>query len=369
MIDVDRIVSIISLKGPVIPTDLKSYINSDTIFLGAILSDLASKNKLKITHVKKGGSPFYYIPGHEEKLQGLSSHLNEKDMRVYDLLKEKKILRDTELTPLQRVCMRSIKDYAVPLEIKGGEDVSLYWKWYLLGNEEVVNMLKQEYEIKLTSINKNIQDEVIKGDITSSAEDSEAANYLNNLPNQKEGKINDNLNNNIKNNIKKNDVQLADNFDRENNNITSLSKPKIKNKVKEGKKLSQIKLSQKEDEMEAVINDSMYNDTLYLKTITFLSNNSITPSDINILRKEKEISGKATLSCDIGNIHFYFLVKNKKICNHNDVNDALVKAQQYHLALLFIYTGSLTKKAQEIYHNSFNNIICKKLSMNDEIYI
>ena len=40
-----------------------------------------------------------------------------KKERAFDLLSEQKILKDTEQTPLMRVTLREIKDFAVPIYV------------------------------------------------------------------------------------------------------------------------------------------------------------------------------------------------------------------------------------------------------------
>ena len=62
--------------------------------------------------------------------------LNEKDQKTVILLSEKKILRDKELDPLTRVSLRQTKDFSIPLEVGLNEQRELFWKWYLLSNED-----------------------------------------------------------------------------------------------------------------------------------------------------------------------------------------------------------------------------------------
>ncbi len=137
MIDKEEVFQTIKTKGYVIPSDLTRQFRLDTFMVGAVLSDLVREKRLLISRVKIGGSPVYYIPEQREKLQNLSSYLNEKDKGTYQFLKEELVLCDTEQTPLVRVSLRNIKDYAKPIEVTVAGQTQLFWKWYLATDAEV----------------------------------------------------------------------------------------------------------------------------------------------------------------------------------------------------------------------------------------
>ena len=61
------ILEIISRKGPVIPVQVSKEINDNVLMASARLSELLSSKKVKISSLKVGGSPLYYLPGQEEK--------------------------------------------------------------------------------------------------------------------------------------------------------------------------------------------------------------------------------------------------------------------------------------------------------------
>src|SRR3989338_8131760 len=111
MIDQEKVLEKIKERGYVLPVHLSSLFNTNTITMGAVLSDLSAQKKLKISSAKIGGSPVYYIEEQKDKLQDLFRYLNEKDKRTFTLLKEKKVLREDALDPLTRVSLRAIKDF------------------------------------------------------------------------------------------------------------------------------------------------------------------------------------------------------------------------------------------------------------------
>jgi len=158
----DKLKQIISIKGPVIPSDVYSQIGVDLLMASALMAEMVSKGILKISSVKIGGSPLYYLPGQEEKLQGFSKHLHEKEKRAYELLKEKNVLRDSVLEPVVRVALRAIKDFAVPLRVNYKDKSEIFWRWYLLPNEEAEKTIEKSLGVKDTKDVKEAKKEKIE---------------------------------------------------------------------------------------------------------------------------------------------------------------------------------------------------------------
>lgn len=144
----DKILQIIRIKGPIIPVQIKDAINTDILMASAMLSELVSKNLLKVSNLKIGGSPLYFLPGQEARLENFANKLNEKDKRTYDLLKEKKVLKDKALDPLTRVSLRQIKDFATPLEVSFGNEKEIFWKWHLTPDSEIESIIEEIIGVK-----------------------------------------------------------------------------------------------------------------------------------------------------------------------------------------------------------------------------
>src|SRR3989338_3663634 len=140
----DKIIEFIRLKGPILPVQIAKEIGSNILMASAHLSELTATKQLKVSNVKFGSSPLYYLPGQEPRLQQFSSNLQEKEKRAYDLLGQKKILRDSELEPLMRVAMRAIKDFAVPLQVDYQGSKEIFWKWFLLSAQEAETIIKSQ---------------------------------------------------------------------------------------------------------------------------------------------------------------------------------------------------------------------------------
>lgn len=149
MIDKKEVLSIVKEKGPVLPRDIVKELGGDTIITGAILSQLADKKEIKISHAKIGGSPVYYVQNQEEKLQMLYNYLHEKEKMAHDLLKQKKIIRDIKAEPAIRIALRNIKDFAKALEVNIFGKREIFWKWYLFPNADAERIIRETLKLEL----------------------------------------------------------------------------------------------------------------------------------------------------------------------------------------------------------------------------
>jgi hypothetical protein len=137
----DRIISLLKVRGPSLPVQISREINSSTLFTSAFLSELFAEKKLKISDMKVGSSPLYYLAGQEQMLENFSHYLNSKEKEAFEILKEKKILQDEETLPAIRVALRAIPDFAQSIIIKKDKEAKLYWKYFSLTDEEVKSLL------------------------------------------------------------------------------------------------------------------------------------------------------------------------------------------------------------------------------------
>ncbi len=142
----EKILQFIKEKGPVLPADITKHIGSNILIASAHLSELSSNGKLKISTIKVGGSPLYFLPGQELQLQKFSDNLHEKEKKAYDLLLQKKILRDNELEPVIRVALRAIKDFAVPLQVNFEGSSEIFWRWYLFTSKEAEESIRSIFK-------------------------------------------------------------------------------------------------------------------------------------------------------------------------------------------------------------------------------
>jgi len=140
----ERIISIIQRRGPSLPVHIAKETGLSILFASAFLSELFSEKKIKISDIKVGSSPLYFIPGQEAFLENFSQYLKSKEKDAFILLKEKKILNDKEQEPAIRVALREIKDFAIPFKKENGE---LFWRYFIISEpkeEEIKPELKKQ---------------------------------------------------------------------------------------------------------------------------------------------------------------------------------------------------------------------------------
>lgn len=130
----EKIISLLRIKGPSLPVHISGATGVSILFAGAFLSELISEKKVKISEMKVGSSPIYYLPGQESMLDRYSQHLKSKERDAYELLKSRKFLHDKSQEPAIRVALRAIKDFAIPFE----KNSDLYWRHHTMSESEFI---------------------------------------------------------------------------------------------------------------------------------------------------------------------------------------------------------------------------------------
>lgn len=154
----ERIVEIVKMKGPVLPVQISKEIGSNILMASAHLAELTASQRLKISTIKVGGSPLYYLSGQEAMLQKFVGNMNDKEKKAFDLLNEQKVLRDSEQEPVIRVALREIKDFAIPLNVTHDDSKEVFWKWYLTPNDEAEKVIKEKLDILEKPAEKKIEE-------------------------------------------------------------------------------------------------------------------------------------------------------------------------------------------------------------------
>ena len=140
--DKEQILAIVRREGPILPAQISSEIKTSILFASAMLSALVDTGKVRLSHLKVGGSPLYYLGGQEEKLEGYIEKLNSKQQEAVKLLQQKKILQDTLLEPAIRVALRETGDFAKPVEVTLNAQKTYFWKWHTLSKEETEEKIR-----------------------------------------------------------------------------------------------------------------------------------------------------------------------------------------------------------------------------------
>ncbi len=305
MVDKEKIMSFVRSKGPILPVQLCKELGESTFIVGALLSELVKSGRVMVSTVKVGGSPLYYVDEQRHKLQNYSDYLSEKDKEAYEILKEKVVVRDKGLTPLLRVSMRKINDFAFPVRVSLNGSEELFWRWYLTPVSEVEKILH-------TKFNSN------------SKEDEKA---------QKEQPK----------------ERVKDNFEEEKQKIET---SKDFNKHATGDNKSQENESEKREKKEKLEKGN------FQKLVeSFLEEKGVQIKSIKQTKKNKEFDYTLKVPSAIGEIEFFCRAKEKKRINENDIANAFFAGQNSKRPVFFITTGELSKSAKESLPKDFPGLV------------
>ncbi|MBS3163358.1 hypothetical protein J4427_01585 [Candidatus Woesearchaeota archaeon] len=298
-----KVLEHVQRNGPCLPVQISKIIEREIYVSSAVLSELVSSKRVLVSAAKFGGSPVYYVPGQEYKLQTmLYPHLKDKEKEAFDLIKRNLVLRDRSQEPAIRVALRNLRDFAVQIEVKEANQSDLYWKWYILPDEEaksrIIKMMSsfpKSQEAPKPEIKPEIKLE-IKQEIKPVAP--------------------------IKEEIKEEVPEVKEGFFK-----------KIKSKI--------IRKSKTKD---------LFEECLY----EYLQKNNIKVVSSEIVKKNKEINMVVKLPSVVGDLTMFLKAINKSKVSNTDLLMASNEAQQKHLNTLLLTTGDPGKKAEEFIEKKLN---------------
>ncbi len=308
----DKILEFVKIKGPVLPGQISKLIGMDTIMASAHLAELTATGKLKISTLKFGGSPLYFLKGQEAMLQKFIEGFNDKEKKAYDLLNEKKVLRDSEQEPVIRVALREIKDFALPLNVKYEDTSEIFWKWHTASDEDAEKLIKLKIEPAAKSIEKRIleEKEIKPVELKPEIQKPETSQKL--------------LKEKSPEKIEKVQKELKE---------TAPKKPKLKDK---------------EDDFQKDI-------------LGFFDKNKITVISSEVIKKDSEIDFILEIPSVMGSLQYYCKAKNKKRISDSDLSNAYVKGQFKKLPVIVLSPGELSAKAQELINKELKNLTFKRV--------
>lgn len=304
----NKILAYVKRNGPLLPVKISKEIGSNTIFAGAILSQLIAEKQILITNGKIGGSPLYYVYGQEAKLEMLHNYMNEKEKKAFLLLKENFVLRDKSLEPWQRVALRELKDFAVMLKvIDDNKNEEIFWKWYLTSDGDAEILIK-----KVIGYKEKIVEAVLEGEIKKEAE----------IPG----------------------ITVGDSIE-----------PKIEQKTladeltyEKTKEIIKLDIAIDEEQITKAKKSEKKKETDFRKFIqNYFSRKDINLIEEAVIKKNNEFEYICNVPSGVGKVRFFLKIKNKKKISDNDILLAHSQAQLKGLPLLFLSNGELTKKGRE----------------------
>ena len=268
-----KIIQVLREKGPSLPIQIAKEIGMSSLFISAFLSELTNEKRIKISSLKVGGSPLYFLEGQEEQLEKFYKFLHSREAEAFVLLRKNKILKDSEQEPAMKVALRSIKDFS--MGFKKNEEI--YWRYFLVPESEINDILMPKAKSTKNQIKKTQEKNTSKSPTkTNKQEKFENPLIIEKKPKQKKEKPKSEF---VQEVIKR-----------------------LNNKYK-------------------IIQEKDY--------------------------KTKEYNCLIQINSDLGPINFLTQAKDKKSVSETDLKKLLSNAQSIPLPALFIYTGKLSKKAEE----------------------
>lgn len=326
----NRITDVLKRRGPSLPIQIAKDIGMSSLFVSAFLSEMSDEKRLKISSLKVGGSPLYFLEGQEVRLENFYKFLHSKESEAYLLLKQNKILKDSEQEPAIRVALRAIKDFAFSFK----NDEEIYWRYLTITEPEIIEIFKNQPKKQEQKIKEELLLKPASPDSQYSTTSSEIK-----IPEalQKIGPV-----------LQEKPKRRISKQKQEKQEALPLAKLQEKPEFQNPLALKPIEKPKKEKpHSEFVIN-----------TILFLNKNNFRIIEEK-KHKAKEFTCLLEINSDLGKILFYTQAKDKKAISDSDLKKLLSLAQSIPLPALFLYTGDLSKKAVE-YEAKYSSILKTK---------
>jgi hypothetical protein len=431
MTDQDNIIQFLRTVGPTLPSKVAKSLNCEILIASAHLSDLSSQGKIKISKLKIGGSPLYYLPGQEDKLYSFAAgNMNQKDLQVLDHLKSDLILRELNLDLLHKVALRSLKDFAIPLHVTIHGQKELFWKWHLLSGEETNHFIGRMLAGPDTPSQRNV------GPQLPVATDSNIRETTPNEPTSRETTSNEKTSSETTSNEKTSSETTSNektSSETTSNEKTSSETRSAESTFNETTTETAPAVNLQEETAHSIgdyqergkISENITSSSTRSETISDLSSSADLPEEIKFdtkaqktllessaqpiqtepekkpflqkvkekIRKRKAVSEtflpeveqlcqKLTIEIEqketirknaeinltvkvpsvVGEMKYFCKAKNKGKCDEKDLSSAYMEAQIKKLPLLFLFSGEINKKAQEMLESGvFENTVVRKV--------
>lgn len=293
----ERILSAIKEKGPAYPAIIAREAGISPLFTAAFLSELVSDRKLKISNMKIGSSPIYYIEGQEPQLESFVEHINHKEREAFEILKKSQVLDDEGQEPAIRVALRKIKDFAIPVNVRIDGETRLFWRYSQFSESETRDKIR---------------------DLLS--------------PSQKQGRPRQKQEEHKAAQIKEEKTKVDEAVDKQaEEQITK--QPKLKIPKQKNPVYSEFAESVK--------------DYLAAKDIEILNELSV---------KKKEFTAKVRIDTLFGKQEYLLTAKDKKKISQNDLTIAIQESQAEKMPSILISPGEIDKKSLA-YLEEWRNVI------------
>ncbi len=357
----ERILEFVKKKGPVVPIDVAQELRVDSVIASAYLSECLSSKALVLSHLKVGTSRLYYLPEQKEMLEQYVDSLHPREKEAYALLKQKKVLRESTLTPQERVAIREVKDFAVPLEVTFPDRKEIFWRWYNVSNEEASALIKG-----LMGTPKPVEPEPVKEapqpKIEAKTAEVEKPRIHPPIGDVQPKPVEPAPQPKIEPKVEEKPVEPTP------VKVEPKPAPVVKEKVKEEApqpkeeskepeeekpKKSSSKKSQKTLDNKEVPIDDPYVDEVK----EYFAKENIEVLHTELIKANSEVYFTILMPTPFGDMQFFVNAKNKKRLNETDLMGTFAQGTLKKLPAILLSKGELTKKAQAQLEKEFKGLI------------
>lgn len=360
----EKLLQIVQDKGPLLPAQINRNLNTNVLFASAMLSEMVDAKKLKLSHMKIGGSPLYYCAGQESQLESFAEKLDAPYLNAFNLLKDNKIIRDRDQQPSVRVSLREIKDFAVPLEVTANGATDLFWKYYLVEDNEAKDLIKSYIQPKpkpsaQKQSNKDVgKDQSRRKEVQAKISSVEKVN----LPEPSHGGA---------------DQRVAELAASETTAHSNVVQSHIPQDVAEEFEYSPafsfstsidtdepVKIEKKKEDPAIEKQRALAfpeGDPFFDRVKSFFDENEMEIKDFELIRKGTDFDFIITVPSKIGNLNYCCKAKSKKKISEFDLHSAFVHGHVNKLPVFMLSDGELTSKAKNIMNKEFKSMIFRQI--------
>lgn len=328
-----KIYDFINNYGPNLPVRISSRIGMDSIIVSAYLSELLSDKKLKLSNMKVGSSPIYYSRGQEFQLINFANYLSGKERDAFELLKEEGILEDEKMLPAIRVALRSIKDFAFPIQHQN----KLYWRFLKINENEAIAKIEELQ--KNSKPKKEVEREIILPE--------PKPQIIEEKP-KPQSLIERGLSTTTDNSQKERGFEIK-------RETEFIEKKEIPSNEKEQK----LEIFDKKPEQKKEVKNKGEKSEFVEEVIRFLNEKFKIIEEISF--KKKEYNCKMEIETQLGKILVYCIAKEKKSVGENDITIAIQKSTEEKMPILLLYPAEMNKKSKEKIQEAKNIVFFQKL--------
>ena len=351
MVTAQDVLEYISEAGPVLPKHVAEAFGISTLFASAFLSELSGNNAVLTSHLKIGGSPLYYTPEHRDRLVDYRGNLHEKEQKTFALLRSEQILDDSELELLDRVALRKMEDFAVPLAVDVGGSRKIFWKYYLLSDEQSARIIGEMLERAATPQTSEPQQEPGEDASEEASVPVQEHTTPTEPPAQDSVGAREGASEQMASGLPRETREAHVHPDPSGSEETRTPPDAVRGSgavSKTRERQSKITITPEHVTQAPEASEILSQDPLGKRVYEHLSKNGIRIIEADVPRKNSCL-GVCSVPSPIGELDYYFFAKEKKSITDKDIKEAFAEATLLGYPLLYIASGEVKKSASDLF--------------------